>query len=112
MKRYFSNFGVWRRDVFHGNYKARNKLNCFVNCMFGGDPRVTISLRTQRNADPISNLVNWIANLLHPGGVKSRPWGEGTYDDLELHWHYQIVVTVFWIIMIIGLIVVLWRNYT
>ena len=88
---YFKNFYVWFKEVAISNrYKLGQQVNCLFNCLFGGDPRVTISLRTQRNQDPISNLVNMIANkVFHQPGVKERPWGKDSDDDLNLPWQAQ-----------------------
>jgi hypothetical protein len=58
-------------------------------------------LRTQRNSDPVSRLVNAIANaLFHKGGVKERDWGEGTDDDLSLSDSAQTGLAVWWLVVV------------
>jgi len=94
IKKYLTNPYTWWTFVLFGNYALGAKINCFVNMVFGGDPRITISLRTQRNENPISRFIHRIANqAFHKDGVIDRKWG-----DLALSEVGQIVITVWWLV--------------
>ena len=123
LRLYFSNIGLWLKQfpVYFWwvkddplDFSAWNRLILYhgldvgVNTFTGGDPRISLSLRFQRDRrqNVISRALRWIADtIFHPEGVDEsywKDWGDDTEDNRELSGFGQFVSTLLFLGILIG----------
>jgi len=122
MRKYLSNLLVWMRGIAPrvkhllddpmdfrrwGHLFIYYFIDVLANTVRGGDPRISLSqsVWVDRNDYKLNRVINAIANFLfHKRGPKLLPFGEGSDDDLSFSDRVQLILTIFWLI-VIGLIV-------